>query len=404
MSEGIESSHSNTEITTDSLEISHGELTSPDLEGVETDFEDCGLKEAGGTDRVETGNSGDTGGDNPDDLFGDCGLEQTETPVSPANVEQPDGKSEQDEIPTVKNNDMEDTTVKTDENKDTTEKTDEMENTTDKTAENEDSTEKTEPPVTDLRALEADNRTKLEEARTSLQEADALSREKMDAVMKEDKDTEAYRTALAEFNQAREAREAAANRVSELEKNGADLRDRLEQEHRQESELPPQKAITTEEGKVRTDDNGKVHMYREDGQWKLMPNCEYTSQGYDYQTDDKGRITHVEGTLRLSDESRKSLNAKVEDMEESDQRGHIIADRFDASNRIDNLVPQLAEVNQGEYKALENKMADAVADGHTVDVEYDVLYEDDSKRPTGIYVQYWIDGQYADQIFDNVRR
>ena len=169
--------------------------------------------------------------------------------------------------------------------------------------------------------------------------------------------------------------------------------------------LPPQKFMTTEEGRVRTDDNGKVHMYNKDGQWKLKPNCEYQSYGYYYRTDEKGRIMHVEGTLRLSDEGRKALNAKVEDMEKGDQRGHIIADMFGGSNKIDNIIPQLSEVNQGKYRTFEIELAKLLDSGKAVEVQYYVIYEDDSKRPSELCVRYFVDGKrQGPRRFPNNRR
>src|SRR5699024_22359 len=79
----------------------------------------------------------------------------------------------------------------------------------------------------------------------------------------------------------------------------------------------------------RVDDNGKPHMKRgEDKEYHVLPNTKYVVNGYTYQSDDKGRIIHVEGNLVVKDGERASLNAKVADMGDNDQRGHIIADIF----------------------------------------------------------------------------
>ena len=142
---------------------------------------------------------------------------------------------------------------------------------------------------------------------------------------------------------------------------------------------------------------------KEQGKWSLKENTTYEVNGYKYETDDKGRIEHVEGDLYMKDGERSSLNATVEDMEENDDRGHIVADRFNGSNRIDNLIAQDSGINRGEYKALENELAKAVDEGHDVHVEYEIYYdeESDSKRPEEITVKYTVDGVTKSRTFDN---
>ena len=167
----------------------------------------------------------------------------------------------------------------------------------------------------------------------------------------------------------------------------------------------PQSRIEINGHLFRTDDNGKIHMYydKNEKQWCMMPNTEYTSKGYHYRTNENGDIVHVEGKLRTTDEERKPLSDKVEGMKEGDQRGHIIADRFDASNRRDNLFPQLGEVNQGDYKALENSLAKAVEDKKDVQVSYELRYLDGNRshRPDQVVVNYTIDGEPGEAVFDN---
>lgn len=157
----------------------------------------------------------------------------------------------------------------------------------------------------------------------------------------------------------------------------------------------PNSIITTPEGRFRIDDNGNPHMYydNENKQWKLIPNNSYDSNGYHYETDENGRITHVEGNLRLNPDGRQPLNAKLEDMKPGDERGHIIADVFCGSNQIDNLVPQTFEVNRGEYKAMENDIHAFLKEGQEhpelnreVRAEYEMIYSDDTKRPEGLCV------------------
>lgn len=143
----------------------------------------------------------------------------------------------------------------------------------------------------------------------------------------------------------------------------------------------------------RVDDNGKPHMKRgEDKEYHVLPNTKYVVNGYTYQTDDKGRIIHVEGNLVVKDGERASLNAKVADMGDNDQRGHIIADIFGGSNQNDNLVAQLQPVNQGSYKILENCLTDLSRSQNQVYGNYTIEYGDSSSRPSAITVNYSING------------
>ena len=144
-----------------------------------------------------------------------------------------------------------------------------------------------------------------------------------------------------------------------------------------------------------------MHYDTDNAQWKLNPNTEYRSSGYDYTTDDKGRIIHAEGSLRLKDEGRLPLNAKVEDMQPGDDRGHIIGDQFDGSNKVANLLPQLSNVNRGEFKSHEGQLAKALDEGKPVNVSYDLSYGDDSKRPNGLIVDYTVGNDRNVRIFEN---
>lgn len=191
---------------------------------------------------------------------------------------------------------------------------------------------------------------------------------------------------------------------TEKETAKADATDRTAEGGEKTSDYPAQSRVNIDGELYRTDDNGDIHMYydKENKQWCMMPNAEYESHGYKYKTDADGNIVHAEGKLRLNDE-RKPLNDKVEGMEEGDDRGHIIADRFDASNHRDNLVPQLSEQNRGEYKKLENELADAAAEGKEVTASYDLEYSENSKRPDFITVSYSIDGKEYVRQFDNRR-
>lgn len=155
--------------------------------------------------------------------------------------------------------------------------------------------------------------------------------------------------------------------------------------------------------KYETDDNG--NNYKKEGE--LLADTTYEINGYKYETDDKGRVISAEGTLHLSDTPRKTINEDNvggEDKRETDDRGHLIADRFDGSNKIDNLVSMDANLNRGDFKKVENLLADALADGKEVTLKVEPVYEGDSKRPSSFIVTYSIDGEEKVVVFSNERK
>ena len=119
------------------------------------------------------------------------------------------------------------------------------------------------------------------------------------------------------------------------------------------------------EPKQYLDDNGVK--YREGD--TLIPNNEFEVNGYKYKTDDKGRVVSAEGQLQVKDhEGRRELDPRSAvdkgDMRKTDDRGHLIADRFNGSGGIENLVPMDSDFNQhGDYMKMENTLADAMGEG-----------------------------------------
>lgn len=78
--------------------------------------------------------------------------------------------------------------------------------------------------------------------------------------------------------------------------------------------------------------------------------------------------------------------------EDGDEGGHLIGARFNGPSDAFNLVPQNANLNRGEWKAMENEWARAVDAKKKVQVEIKPLYYDDTKRPEYFSVTYTIDG------------
>ena len=152
------------------------------------------------------------------------------------------------------------------------------------------------------------------------------------------------------------------------------------------------------------DDNGKL--YRIDSE--LIPGCEYTIKGYDYKTDEHGRITEASGKLRIKEHTgHKSIKDPLKDIgkgdenEETDDKGHLIGDQFGGINGLENAIAQDYRVNRNDYKILEDKLAARVKNGDDVRVQIEPVYEGNSHRPEAISYTYSINGEISVQIFPN---
>ena len=99
------------------------------------------------------------------------------------------------------------------------------------------------------------------------------------------------------------------------------------------------------------------HYTRERMKKVLKSNIEYTSPGGQvYKTDEKGRITSVEGSLDLGNGKRNNYAQRIAEREDrlpDDQGGHLIASIFKGSGQLDNLVPMNSNLNMREWKKIE---------------------------------------------------
>lgn len=84
-----------------------------------------------------------------------------------------------------------------------------------------------------------------------------------------------------------------------------------------------------------------------------------------------------------------------------DDAGHLIGDRFGGANTIANLVSQLRNVNRGEYRVLEDRLAREIRKGKNVAMEGMVIYNKDRLRPEGILIETLIDGAKTSYSFSN---
>lgn len=151
------------------------------------------------------------------------------------------------------------------------------------------------------------------------------------------------------------------------------------------------------------DDNGES--YRKGNE--LEPNKQFEKNGYTYTTDDLGRVVSAEGQLQVKDHKGRNEMPDTRDvvahgtMQDSDDRGHLIADRFNGSGELENLVPMEGKLNKGDYAKLEDTLASAVNDGADVRLRVEPIYTDDSVRPDEFRVSYTIDGDKEVVVFKN---
>ena len=155
------------------------------------------------------------------------------------------------------------------------------------------------------------------------------------------------------------------------------------------------------EGETDTEENP----FNDDG--SLKPNIEYSTgeYGYQYETDENGRISSFKtDNLQLTErEDRLPHNSQTFDKGEFDDAGHLFGDRFGGSPELDNLVSQDSHINRSEYKAMENEWADAIRNGSHVEVSGEVGYDSDSHRPSSFDVFYSIDDEVYEKSFTNRR-
>lgn len=162
------------------------------------------------------------------------------------------------------------------------------------------------------------------------------------------------------------------------------------------------KNLATQE-KFLFDDNGKLCV--EHG--KRVPECEYTINGYQYKTDEQGRIVSVTGKLHMKDrEGRLPIRSSLQeigggDAWETDDRGHLVGDQFDGSNGLENLVPMAKDLNRGAYLNLERELAAATKEGKDVFVDIRPKYSGHSNRPSCIDIRYRIDGETMRRVLKN---
>jgi hypothetical protein len=134
----------------------------------------------------------------------------------------------------------------------------------------------------------------------------------------------------------------------------------------------------------------------------MEPNSTYERNGYEYKTDEMGRTREVSGDLKLEEGERTKLQTEVGHMgAEDDEGGHLIGTRFDGPTDAFNLVPQNANLNRGEWKAMENSWASDLEQGKDVKVMVTPIFTGDSIRPDSFDVLTQVDGELTYTSFQN---
>lgn len=174
--------------------------------------------------------------------------------------------------------------------------------------------------------------------------------------------------------------------------------------------LPPNSIFrlgTSDTAKIcRTDAAGIVYRINDE----LVPNITYKLGTAVYQTDDYGRIVKVtfdELTLKDADRPRKVIQNTLSEIgrgyeKANDDRGHIIADRFNGNNSLANIVSMDSDLNRGEYKAMEDIWAESIKLGKNVSGTIELKYSGKSYRPDVLDVWYDIGEGSIEKVFSNL--
>ncbi|MBK5647339.1 MAG: DNA/RNA non-specific endonuclease [Acinetobacter sp.] len=138
---------------------------------------------------------------------------------------------------------------------------------------------------------------------------------------------------------------------------------------------------------------------------KLEPNTCYQVDGDKvYETDHLGRVVKVEAMLSPSVKDRNTYQQRKagKSGNPGDEGGHLIASIFNGPGEQINLLPMDGNLNKGEWKKMENKWAEALNAGSTVQVKIEPIYHGNNTRPDKFKVVYSMDhGKPIEKIFKN---
>ncbi len=138
---------------------------------------------------------------------------------------------------------------------------------------------------------------------------------------------------------------------------------------------------------------------------KLQPAIFYRTGEHDYiyQTDNKSRICRaIASKLQLKTHKKRPSHArKTPGKLPGDEAGHLIADRFGGSRKLDNLVSQAKMVNREEFGRLERLWASALENGQEVSLDIRIFYSQKGTRPKKFRIVFSIDGKIRKKTIHN---
>ncbi|MBF4624019.1 DNA/RNA non-specific endonuclease [Clavibacter sp. VKM Ac-2872] len=131
----------------------------------------------------------------------------------------------------------------------------------------------------------------------------------------------------------------------------------------------------------------------------LRPNIWYQTgeHEYLYRTNEHGHIDRVIAEnlqLKLHTGRLRHIRRTLGKLF-GDHAGHLVADWFGGSSKLDNVVSQLARINKHEYARLERQWASALKGDPPGRVSLDMRIDTDSTtgRPAMFRIEYIINGE-----------
>lgn len=127
----------------------------------------------------------------------------------------------------------------------------------------------------------------------------------------------------------------------------------------------------------------------------LHPNTVIYKGDFTAWTDSLGRTSLVKMTdVKFREGQRKRIDlVKGEHYRSGDERGHLIADRFQGPSTPENIVPQSKNINHQQMIKLENHIADLVSQGKKVDYQVQVNHIGKDRRPSSLVPKVTCDGE-----------
>ncbi len=141
----------------------------------------------------------------------------------------------------------------------------------------------------------------------------------------------------------------------------------------------------------------------------LAPNTRYVRNGYEYLTDEAGKVIRVSGDLKLETAPRTLHQTEVGHMGlPGDEGGHLIGSQFGGTPEGVNLVPQNGWLNRGKgshWTKMEREWAEALRQGKPVKVDIVLKYPPgETMRPSTFQVGWQVNGLSRRRFFPNRKR